>query len=492
MPDIQTLLEKHAGDVGGLIDELSVDTREGRNPAEYRAEYNGQRTRRMTSVGYREDKKYAVYSDTLFEADGKTPVRLEDKVARVARIVTNFPKKLVRTEAAMMFGGMMHVATPSPDEAFEAFRNAWERTLGMQDILLQFAETVLSETKAAIVFYPTIYDHFSGETVSEINCRILSLPENSRFYSAFYPHFFDGRMDAFLHRYQRKDDTGATRDEARIWTRDRILTATSGSAGWEVHEERNDFGLIPVVYAEVEAPSWEEVATLMDAREMRLSRLADTNDYFSEPLMVTYGLADFPRKADVGKEIQFPVKVDELTGKEYHGDAKFLSWDQSINSTEKELSETKAEMFAGVSAPDLSFDSLKGLGNLSGVARRFMMLDAEIKQRFNMRVFRPALNRCITVVQAGIANITNIKYKAQLVGARYTVTFDSILPRDPVEEANVLSIAGGGRAFNSLSTIVSRSPLTPPGDLEGELERLKEEAAEEAARTNLVGALAAE
>ena len=69
-----------------------------------------------------------------------------------------------------------------------------------------------------------------------------------------------------------------------------------------------------------------------------------------------------------------------------------------------------------------------------------------------MRVFRPALNRCITVVQAGIANITNIKYKQRLAAARYTVTFDSILPRDPVEEANVLSIAGGGKAFNSLST----------------------------------------
>ena len=190
----------------------------------------------------------------------------------------------------------------------------------------------------------------------------------------------------------------------------------------------------------------------MDAYEMRLSRLADTNDYFSEPLMVTYGRAEFPSKEDVGKEIQFPVKVDELTGKEYHGDAKFLSWDQSISSTDKELSEIKGEMYAGVSVPDLSFDNLKGIGNLSGVARRFMMLDPEIKQRFNMRVFRPALNRCITVVQAGIANITNIQYRSQLADARYTVTFDSILPRDPVEEANVLSIAGGGRAFNSLST----------------------------------------
>ena len=46
----------------------------------------------------------------------------------------------------------------------------------------------------------------------------------------------------------------------------------------------------------------------MDAYEMRLSRLADTNDYFSEPLMVTYGRAEFPSKEDVGKEIQSPLR----------------------------------------------------------------------------------------------------------------------------------------------------------------------------------------
>ena len=491
MPDIQALLQKHAGNVGRLIDELSVDTREGRRPAEYKTEYNGQRTRRRTSVGYREDKHLEVYSETL-DKDGK-PIRLDDKVIPLAKIVTNFPKKLVRTEMAMMFGGTMHVATPEPDEAFEEFRYMWERALGMQDILLEFAERVLSETKAAIVFYPQMYDHWSGTSANEINCRILALPQNDKTVNEFYPHFFDGRMDAFIHKYQVKDDAGATRDEARIWTRERVITATAGGAGgWEVREELNAFGLIPIVYAEIDDPTWEEVAPLMDAREMRLSRLADTNDYFAAPMMVITGEADAPDKTTVGKEMQFPVKVDDLTGKEYHGDAKFLSWDQSINSTAKELEETKSEMFAGVSAPDLSFDSLKGLGNLSGVARRFMMLDADIKQRVNMRVFRPALNRCITVVQAGIANITNIKYKQRLASARYTVTFDSILPRDPVEEANVLSIAGGGRAFNSLSTVVSRSPLTPPGDLDGELERIKEDAAEEAARTNLVGSVAAE
>lgn len=60
-------------------------------------EYNGDRTRRQESVGYRESKKIAVYSDTEVEIDPETgaekPKRLEDKTVDVAKVVTNLPKR---------------------------------------------------------------------------------------------------------------------------------------------------------------------------------------------------------------------------------------------------------------------------------------------------------------------------------------------------------------------------------------------------------------
>ena len=59
-----------------------------------------------------------------------------------------------------------------------------------------------------------------------------------------------------------------------------------------------------------------------------------------------------------------------------------------------------------------------------------------------------------------------------------------------MEDANVLSIASGGLAFKSLATVVSRSPLTPPGDIAGELQRIREDASDDAARTNAIGAVA--
>ena len=203
--------------------------------------------------------------------------------------------------------------------------------------------------------------------------------------------------------------------------------------------------------------------------------------------MKTFGETDLPGKNTVGKEISFPIKVDPDKGTEYHGDAEYLAWQQSIDSVKEELSETRNEQFSGTSQPDLSFDNLKGIGNVSGVSRRFMMLDAEIMASENMEVFGPAIQRCVSIVCAGIANITNIKYRQQLIDNWITVSFDSILPKDPVEQAQVLSLANGGKAFNSQQTVVTNSPLTPPGDVEGELQRMDEDEQKAADRNNMVG-----
>ena len=116
-----------------------------------------------------------------------------------------------------------------------------------------------------------------------------------------------------------------------------------------------------------------------------------------------------------------------------------------------------------------------------------MTLDAQIKAAENMEIFGPAVQRCVSVVMAGIVNITNIKYSQQLLNNWISVSFESILPKDPVEDAQVLSIASAGKPFNSQRTIVSKSPLTAAGDVEEELKRMEQDEKKEAERNNMVG-----
>ena len=132
MPAIAKILNND--DFDRVVSDLCVDTIEDREPREYLEEFNGGRRRRPTSVGFREPKRVAVYSETEVEIDSLTgeekPKRLEDKPIPVAKIITNIPKKIVRTAAAFLFGGDMTVsADNTDDDSLEEFKKIFVRKL---------------------------------------------------------------------------------------------------------------------------------------------------------------------------------------------------------------------------------------------------------------------------------------------------------------------------------------------------------------------------
>lgn len=269
---------------GQVVSTLCVDTIEYREPREYYREYHGERRRRKTSVGWREPKRLAVYSETLKDKNGE-PLRLEDKIVDVARIVTNFPKKEVRTSVAFLFGGQMTITGTDQNDGFQEFKRVWERRLKMQSVLKSFARKVLSESKSALVFYPYTSKGLDGNLITELKVKTLSVPRNENTFSEFYPHFDDNDdMDAFIHRYQ-VNSNGMIRNSCTIWTADKIITAIDEMGGWVIKEVPNLFGKIPVVYAMFSNRNGTRLPVSWMQREMRLSRMADTNDYFAEPIL---------------------------------------------------------------------------------------------------------------------------------------------------------------------------------------------------------------
>ena len=114
-----------------------------------------------------------------------------------------------------------------------------------------------------------------------------------------------------------------------------------------------------------------------------------------------------------------------------------------------------------------------------------MLMDATIKASENMETFGPVVQRCVSVVLAGICNITNIKYRPQLVNNLIDVEFGSILPEDLAETLQTLSVANGGKPINAQRTVTAHSPLTE--DLEEEMKLMKEEEDTAAQRNNMIG-----
>ncbi|MGL5958903.1 MAG: phage portal protein, partial [Phocaeicola sp.] len=380
------------------------------------------------------------------------------------------------------------------DGSLESFKMVFERKLKMKSIFMKFARTVFSETKAAMVFYPVVKSKVIGinerkEVVqkrSELKVKILHLPKDENIEYEFYPHFDeDDDMDAFIHKYSSKNERGAHIECVKIYTENTIISGVKEGGEWAIVKDRNLFGKIPVVYADIDRPEWEDIVVLLDRYEMRLSRMSDTNDYFADPMLKTYGVTNLPSKETVGKELNFEMKVDPDTGTSYHGDADFLSWQQSIDSVKEENSNLRHEIFSGASCPDLSFDTLLGVGDLSGVAREFMTLDAKIKATEQMEIFGPVVQRAVSIVQAGMANISHVKEASAIEDNYFEVTFGSILPKNLKEELENLYTAGGGKAVNSQETLTARSPFTT--NVKEEVKKLKEEEAATAASSNPFG-----
>jgi phage portal protein, SPP1 gp6-like len=224
----------------------------------------------------------------------------------------------------------------------------------------------------------------------------------------------------------------------------------------------------------------------MDAYEMRLSRMSDTNDYFGDPMLKTYGQTNLPSKETVGKELNFSMEVDPDTGTAYHGDAEYLSWQQSIDSQKEEIVNERHEIFSGASCPDLSFDNLIGIGDLSGVAREFMTIDAKIKATEQMEIFGPVVQRCVAIVQAGMARISHIKNAGAIEENYFEVKFGSILPKNLTEILQNLAIANGNKPINSQETITAESPYTK--NAKQEIATMKKEEKEMAQNSNPFGA----
>ena len=325
------------------------------------------------------------------------------------------------------------------------------------------------------------------EKKAELKVKLLSTPKDENVTSEFYPHFDeDDDMDAFIHKYNIRID-GRVCESVKIYTADEIITAVNNSGLWEIQHTPNLFRKIPVVYADIDRPDWEDVARLIDAYEMRISRMADTNDYFGDPMLKTFGLSNLPSKDTVGKELNFSMEVDPDTGTAYHGDAEYLAWQQSIDSQKEELATERHEIFSGASCPDLSFDNLVTIGDLSGVAREFMTIDAKIKATEQMEIFGPVVQRCISIVTAGMAYISHVKYEKQLLDNFFEASFGSILPKNLKEELENLSLANGGRPFNATETITARSPYTT-GNPQDETSKMQKEEQETAKNNSLLGA----
>lgn len=410
---------------------------------DYVNEYKGLRDIRETQVGKRENKT----------------VGKEKKLVKVAKIPFSFQKKIVRYASAFLFGSPVEL-TAENENALNLVKQVWDDNR-MDSILLKFCKMVKSETEATIFFFPVK----NSDNKVQIKIRLYGSEQGS--YSPFFDSF--GDLKAFTWDFKKTNKEGKKIDHSWVFTAEQIFKHEKGSEGWslskiegEQNPQPNLFKKIPVVYMNQEFPEWWEVKELIDRHEMNFSKFADTNDYFASPMVKLMGeVTSLPEKEAAGKAIKIPLEFKD--GKQTRGgDVQYLTWEHAPEAIKLEQELSDNAIHSHTDTPDLSFNNVKGIGQVSGVALQFMFMGAIIKSLESQGDYSTVVQRVISLIKAGIS-FAHYKEKSNVEDLKVKVKFTSILPDNMVEIVNMLSEASGGKPILSQETAIELNPLVEDG-----------------------------
>ena len=466
---MENLLDKLKTEPEKVVETIRQKTKSRENIDNYQKEfYLNDRTIRDMQVGkVQKDKNVGTGNNT--------------KLVKAVRIPIKFAKKIVTTATAFEVGKPVTIVPSEENNLSKLISQLWK--VNRIDSKIQKLITLKkSETQAAMQFY--IADLASESLLNkllikiglkaqakEIKCNVL---DNT---SGIMTPYFDstGNMIAFMWEYKGFDEVaGKDLNHGKIWDKDNYhyLNNANGKLAYQTNPTPHGFDRIPIVYVEQLEPEWFDVKEMIDRYEVAVSKLGASVDYSAYPLLQIFGeIQSMPDKDDAGKILRFPIKVDE-NGKEHHGKAEFLSSNDAIESAKFELENLKNLIYSISHTPDLSFDNVKGLGNVSAVALKLLFLDAVIKARMNEGDNRTMIERILNIITSGITKTTNTALVSESQQLIFDIIFNSIVP-DDVQSATDIIIKLKEAKLLSSETALKLIDLVE--DPEQEMELIKSE-----------------
>ena len=208
---------------------------------------------------------------------------------------------------------------------------------------------------------------------------------------------------------------------------------------------------------------WEDVQSLIERLEKLLSNFADTNDYHASPKIFVEGkIIGFARKGEAGGIIE---------GEE-GAKASYLSWQSAPESVKLEIETLLKMIYTITQTPDISFDTVKGIGSVSGIALKLLFMDAHLKVQDKCEIFNEYLQRRINILKAflGVAH-NEWKEAADKLIVEPIIT--PYIIEDEQSKVNILTAANGGKSIASRRTTVQR--LGWADDTDAEIDAIEAE-----------------
>ena len=426
----------------------------------------------------RKDKRVKVDKDNEAESAQKVievggEESADYRIEKVARIKLAIQKLIIKRSVAFLFGNSVAYNSNPQNENQKLIAKAFNRVLydvKSNSLNRKVARATFGFKECAELWYPVEQENgnYGFKSKFKLRCALFS----PAFGDILYPYFDEtGDMIAFSREFTQSDSTGKVINCFETHTDTQYWLWKQGNNGFEVadgYPKPNAIGKIPIVYAHQEEFETQDVDSLVDRLEKLLSNFADTNDYHAAPKIFVKGeLKGFSKKGESGGII-------EAEGD--NADAKYLSWENAPESVKLEIETLLKMIYTITQTPDISFESVKGLGSISGVALKLLFMDAHLKVQDKREIFDEYLQRRVNVIKAFIAKFNTalgkdcdeMEIEPEIIP--YMLTSE-------IDEINMWLAANGNKPLVSQKQSVKAANLSQ--DTEADFEQIQEETSRE-------------
>lgn len=382
------------------------------------------------------------------------------------KLPLNYPQYINEISVVFIYGRPVKwtLLGETGEKAFEAFKNVIKNTR-FDSKIRQCKRLAGAETQSAMLF--RVFRNNEGKP--DVQIRVLARSKGDEIYSRWDIY---ENLVSFAWGYYVKEDSTHTVYHFDIFTPEVIYRCRQGMTGWEVTPEENLVGKIPVILFQQEK-EWSGVEPLIEREEYIGSRTADTNDYFSDPMFLIHEdiIKNMPDKGDENKTLRIRGNnVDDVS--KY---AKYLTWDSAPDSKQKEIEWLQKHILSKTFTPNIDFDNMKGLSNVSGKALKQMMLLADIKANRHKESHDELLDRTSSLILAIIGNVLQVALKSECENTIIAHEFQEPFGEDITE---VIDNIAKARDADIISTegAVELNPIVKDYNLEKKrLEKEKEQ-----------------
>jgi SPP1 family phage portal protein len=380
------------------------------------------------------------------------------KIEKVARIKLALQKLIIKRAVSFLFGNQV-AYNASPNNANqEMIVKALNRILydvKSNSLNRKIARLIFGYKECAELWYPVEKQNtnYGFNSKFKLRCAVFSPGLGD----ILYPYWDEtGDMIAFSREFSREDNKikynyfeTYTDTEHWLW-----LYGVNGYEVVEGYPKPISIGKIPIIYGYQDTFETEDVNSLIDRLETLLSNFADTNDYHASPkIFVTGQINGWSKKGESGAVIE---------GEE-GSTMQYVSWQNAPESVKLEIETLLKMIYTITQTPDISFESVKGLGNISGVALKLLFMDAHLKVQDKREIFDDYLQRRANVIKAYIGKFnTALEAECEMMEIEPEIT--PYMLTNEIDEINMWLAANGNKPLVSQKASVKGANLTQDPD----------------------------